>query len=222
VIRIDSDDGFTLTEMAVTVGLLGLVLATAFGAMTAFTGIAGGAERRMRNLEQARLLMNVTTRDLRTATPTLINGTEVAAFVSATADSVEFYGNLRFDATTPVTDPPVRVRLFLETDPRDATRRQLVETVTALPTTAVPSPAPRRRVIGVSLLPDTEMFCYDTAEVAASTDLGAWCASSTVPALADIAMVRVRILVQRSSAQGPTVLISSVYLPNVALDKVAL
>jgi hypothetical protein len=220
VTRIEEDDGLTLAEMAVTAALLALVLATAFGALTAFTGIAGSTERRMQNLEQARLLMNVTTRDLRTATPTLINGVKTAAFVSATADSVEFYGNLRFNATAPVTDPPVRVRLFLETDPRDATRRQLVETVTALPTTAVPSPVPRRRVLGQSLLPDTEMFCYDTAAVAA--DPGSWCASSTVPALADIAMVRVRILVQRNSAQGPTTLISSVYLPNVALDKVTL
>ena len=219
--RTDADDGFTLAEAAVTVGLLGVVLATAFGALTAFTGITGGTGRRMENLEQARLLMNVTTRDLRTATPTLIAGVKTAAFVSATADSVEFYANLRFNATTPVTDPPVRVRLFLETDPGDATRRQLVETVTALPTTAVPSPVPRRRVIGQSLLPSTEMFCYDTAAEAAD-DPGAWCASSTVPALADIAMVRVRILVQRNSAQGPTTLTSSVYLPNVALDKVAL
>jgi hypothetical protein len=217
-----AEDGFTLAEMAVTLGLLTVVLATAIGALLAFTNISSGSDRRTQNLEQARIMMNVTTRDLRTATPALVNGAKVAAFVTAAPDSAEFYGNLRFNATTPLTDPPVRVRLFLETDPQNPARRQLVQTVTALPTTAVPSPVPRRRVVGGSLLPTTQMFCYETAAAALQSDLGSWCASDTVPALADIAMVRIRILVQRSGAQGPATLISSVYLPNVALDKVTL
>jgi type II secretory pathway pseudopilin PulG len=61
-------DGVTVVEMAVVVALLGLVLAMALQGVSAYQRAVVAADLRQQNLEQARVMMAVLTKDLRTAT----------------------------------------------------------------------------------------------------------------------------------------------------------
>jgi prepilin-type N-terminal cleavage/methylation domain-containing protein len=226
------EDGFSLVELTITMMLLGVVLAIVMAGLSTFTRTANSAERRMQNLEQARTMMAVVTRDLRTATPiSASDGSRQAAFVTVTSTSVEFYGNLRFQApasstttsTTPTLATPVRVRLALETDPLRSDRSQLTETVSTITGTVTS----RKRVLGTSLLNSTatgsELFCYEDATAATTTTASAtaWCPGTT-PAVDAIASVKVRLLVQTTTGDTSASLTSSVWLPNIALDKVTL
>jgi prepilin-type N-terminal cleavage/methylation domain-containing protein len=237
-----AEDGFSLIEMTVTVAILGLVIAVLLGAVAAITRTASGAERRMQNLEQARVVMGVAVRDLRMATPVTTSTGKLAAFATADPTEAVFYANLGFQApassttssTLPFASPPVRVRLFLETDQVNAGRSQLVEEVTraSISGSAIswPQANTRRRVVGTALLNSSasgnELFCYgdDSPATTGSVQLGSgqsWC-QQTTPAPASIAAVQVQLIVQQSSSQGPTTLTTSVSLPNVAADKVIL
>jgi prepilin-type N-terminal cleavage/methylation domain-containing protein len=70
--------GVTMVEMAVVVALLGLVLTMAFQGLVSYQRAAASADTRQQNLDQARIVMAVLTKDLRTATE----------FTAATASDV--------------------------------------------------------------------------------------------------------------------------------------
>jgi hypothetical protein len=231
------DAGASLVEMVTTVAILGVVMAVVTAGVIAFTRLSGGAEQRMRNLEEARTIMAVVARDLRTATPATVSGVRTAAFVTTLPTEAVFYANQRFsspgsptDTTLPVSAPPVRVRLRLEADPGNTARSRLIEEVTQPSGSGNnitwPSANMRSRVIGTDILntatTGNALFCYDDAAAAASPPTESTFCSTTTPAAAAIANVRVRLQVQRSSTQGVTVLTGSVWLPNVAAEDVTL
>ena len=83
--------GVTLVEMAVVVALLGLVLTTAFQGLVSYQRATASADTRQQDLDQARTLMAVLTKDLRTATE----------FTTMTATDVTFTGLLNTTATAP-------------------------------------------------------------------------------------------------------------------------
>jgi hypothetical protein len=162
---------------------------------------------------------------------------KLAAFATAGPTEAVFYANLGFQApassttssTLPFASPPVKVRLFLETDQVNAGRSQLVEEVTraSISGSAIswPQANTRRRVVGTALLNSSasgkELFCYGDDSPATTGSVQSWC-QQTTPAPASIAAVQVQLIVQQSSSQGPTTLTTSVSLPNVAADKVIL
>jgi Tfp pilus assembly protein PilW len=228
------DAGASLVEMVTTVGLLGVVMAVVMAGVIAFTRLSGNTEDRMRNLEEARTIMAVLTKDLRTATPATASGARVDAFVTTQPTEVVFYANQRSspgsptDPTLPVSAAPLRVRLRLETDPANPARRRLIQEVTQ-PTGSGnnitwPSTPTRSRVVGTNIRNDTTtgnaLFCYDNAAAAATPPVETSFCSTATPAPAAIANVRVRLQVQRADTQGVTVLTSSVWLPNVAAEAV--
>jgi hypothetical protein len=231
------DAGASLVEMVTTVAILGAVMAVVMAGVVAFTRLSGGTEQRMRNLEEARTIMNVVARDLRTATPATVLGVRTASpFVAAEPTRAVFYANQRFtspgnptDPTLPVSAAPVRVELRLAADPANPSRSRLIEEVIE-PTGSgsnISWPADgRERVIGTNILntatTGNALFCYDDAARAAAPPTEATFCSTATPALADIAGVRIRLQVQRSGSQGVTVLTSSVWLPNVAAEDVEL
>ena len=185
-------DGVTMVEMAVVVALLGLVLAMAMQGLISYQRAAGAADTRQRNLDEARTVMAVLTKDLRTAT----------AFTTATATDVTFTGLLNTGATAPAN----QLRLYVDsggvvreavTPPDDPTASPLTYTGT-----------PVTRVVGRGLVATGSLLSFRDSADSATTTLTA------------ITSVVVTVSVDLPSASGaevpPTVLSSRVFLPNVA------
>lgn len=117
VIRNAHDDsGTSLAELSVTMLLLSVIMAVSYQSVASLSEAVAGTDRRVENLGEARHLMKVTSRDLRTATR-LQAGT--SAFVTADAKDVVFYANLNNP-----TSGPRRVRIYVDTQTR------LIEEVT--------------------------------------------------------------------------------------------
>jgi prepilin-type N-terminal cleavage/methylation domain-containing protein len=184
--------GVTLVEMAVVVALLGLVLTTAFQGLVSYQRATGSADTRQQNLDQARTVMAVLTKDLRTATE----------FTTMTATDVTFTGLLNTAATAPAN----QLRLYVDsggvlreavTPPDNPTASPL--TYTGTPTT---------RVVGQGLVATSSLLSFRDSSDAVTTSLTA------------VASVVITVSVDLPSRSGgdvpPTVLSSRVFLPNVA------
>ncbi|HKQ01636.1 MAG TPA: prepilin-type N-terminal cleavage/methylation domain-containing protein [Actinomycetes bacterium] len=191
--RVDRDQaGVTLVEMAVVVALLGLVLTTAFQGLVSYQRATGSADTRQQNLDQARTVMAVLTKDLRTATE----------FTTMTATDVTFTGLLNTAATAPAN----QLRLYVDsggvlreavTPPDNPTASPL--TYTGTPTT---------RVVGQGLVSTSSLLSFRDSSDAVTTSLTA------------VASVVITVSVDLPSRSGgdvtATVLSSRVFLPNVA------
>jgi prepilin-type N-terminal cleavage/methylation domain-containing protein len=184
--------GVTLVEMAVVVALLGLVLATAFQGLVSYQRATGSADTRQQNLDQARTVMAVLSKDLRTATE----------FTTMTATDVTFTGLLNTAATAPAN----QLRLYVDsggvlreavTPPDNPTASPL--TYTGTPTT---------RVVGQGLVSTSTLLSFrDSSDVV-----------TTSPTAVTSVVITVSVdLPSRSGGDvPPTVLSSRVFLPNVA------
>ncbi|HEY7607536.1 MAG TPA: hypothetical protein VID07_12290 [Actinomycetes bacterium] len=184
--------GVTMVEMAVVVALLGLVLAMAMQGLVAYQRAAAAADTRQQNLEEARSVMAVLTKDLRTATE----------FSAATATDVTFTALLNVGSTA----PPNQVRLYVDTN---GVLREVVvppDDPTASPITY--TGAGTTRVVGRGLTATSSLLAYYDSSGAVTTSLTA-VASVVVTVSVD--------LPSRSGTDVPaTVLTSRVFLPNVA------
>ena len=184
--------GITLVEMAVVVALLGLVLTMAFQGLVSYQRATASADTRQQNLDQARTVMAVLTKDLRTATE----------FTTITAADVTFTGLLNTAATAPAN----QLRLYVDSG------GVLREAVTA-PDNPTASPltytgTPTTRVIGQGLVSTSSMLSFRDSSDAVTTSLTA------------VTSVIITVSVDLPSRSGgdvpPTVLSSRVFLPNVA------
>ena len=92
--------------MMVTVLLLGIVMTFVYKAIDTTQYAIAGETARLANLDEARTLMAVTTKDLRTATR-LVPGT--SPFVAATDNDVTFYANLNN-----TTGGPRKIRIYVD------------------------------------------------------------------------------------------------------------
>jgi hypothetical protein len=93
-------------EMMVTVLLLGVVMTFVYKAIDTTQYALAGENARLANLDEARNLMAVTTKDLRTATR-LVPGT--SPFVAASNTDVTFYANLNN-----TTGGPRKIRIYVD------------------------------------------------------------------------------------------------------------
>ena len=184
--------GVTMVEMAVVVALLGLVLTMAFQGLISYQRAAASADTRQQNLDQARIVMAVLTKDLRTATD----------FTAMTASDVTFTGLLN----TAATAPPNQLRLYADaggvlreavTPPDDPNASPL--TYTGTPTT---------RVVGRGLVSTSGMLSFRDSSDAVTTTLTA--------VTSVVITVSVDLPSQSGAEVPPTVLTSRVFLPNVA------
>jgi type II secretory pathway pseudopilin PulG len=182
--------GITVIEMTVVIALLGLVLAMALQGLSAYQRAAAAADVRQRNLDEARVVMAVLTRDLRTAT----------AFTATSATDVTFTGLLNTGATA----PPNQLRLYVDgsgvlreavTPPDDPNASPI--TYTGTPTT---------RVVGRGLVDTSTLLSFRDSSDTATTSLTA--ATSVV--------ITLSVDLPSAAAVPPTVLSSRVFLPNVA------
>ena len=190
--RGDAQAGITMVEMAVVVALLGLVLAMAMQGVVSYQRATAGADTRQQNLEQARAVMAVLTKDLRTATE----------FSTTTASDVIFKGLLNTAATAPAN----QLRLYADsggvlreavTPPDNPNASPL--TYTGTPTT---------RIVGQGLVSISSLLSYRDSTDAVTTSMTA------------VTSVVITVSVDLPSRSGvdvpPTVLTSRVFLPNVA------
>lgn len=184
--------GVTMVEMAVVVALLGLVLAMAMQGLVAYQRAAAAADTRQQNLEEARSVMAVLTKDLRTATE----------FSAATATDVTFTALLNVGSTA----PPNQVRLYVDTN---GVLREVVvppDDPTASPITY--TGAGTTRVVGRGLTATSSLLAYYDSSGTATT---------SVTAVASVVVTVSVDLPSRSGTDVPaTVLTSRVFLPNVA------
>ena len=189
--------GVTMVEMAVVVALLGLVLAMAMQGLISYQRAAGAADTRQRNLNEARTVMAVLTKDLRTATAF----TGASPSIAAPTD-VTFTGLLNTAATAPAN------QLRLYADGSGVLREAVTppDNPNASPLTYTGTPTVR--VVGRGLVATGSLFSLRT-----STD-------GVATSLSTVTSVVVTVSVDLPSVSGaevpPTVLTSRVFLPNVA------
>jgi len=206
--------GVTVVEMAVVIALLSIVLALVFQSVAAFQNAATGSQDRLRNLDEARVIMAVVTRDLRTATDFCPIAVTCPSAVFE-PDDVTFLGHLETVATTGTTTTtlvaptaPNKVRLYVDGQGR------LWEEIT-VPDDPAASPltytgAPRTRVVGRHVVDTDDLFTfYDDGDPAQEVDDPD---SSTVAEVA----VSLSVSVPSGRPVPATVLESRVWLPNVA------
>jgi prepilin-type N-terminal cleavage/methylation domain-containing protein len=96
------DDGFTLTELIVTMFILGIVLAAVQTTLIMTQKTVGEQATRVDQTQQTSAALNAVTKTLRTAVlPSQLNGTcsscDLAAFIQGTPTSVSFYANINND-----------------------------------------------------------------------------------------------------------------------------
>jgi type II secretory pathway pseudopilin PulG len=96
--RLRSDSGVTLVEVVVVCGLLTIVLGFILQGFVSMQRAFQGDENRLETLDQARQLMDIMSKDLRTAT-SLTAGTD--PFQLADSREIRFYANLNNPNGTP-------------------------------------------------------------------------------------------------------------------------
>jgi type II secretory pathway pseudopilin PulG len=186
----DGQAGITVLEMTVVVALLAIVLAVAFEGLVAFQRATAGVDARQQNLEEARTIMAVVTRDLRTAT----------SFSSLAASDVTFLGNLDIGATA----PPNRLRLYVDGQGRLAEAVTPPDDPTANPVTY--TGAPTLRVVGGPQVATGSLFDFRDGGDNPTTD----------PAAVASVVIDLSVSVPAGVPVPPTVLSSRVFLPNIA------
>jgi type II secretory pathway pseudopilin PulG len=184
--------GVTMVELAVVVALLGLVLAMAMQGLVSYQRAAGAADTRQRNLNEARAVMAVLTKDLRTAT----------AFTAAAAADVTFTGLLNTAATAPAN----QLRLYVDAGGVLREAVTVPDDPNASPLTYTGTPV--TRVVGRGLVSTGTLLSFRDSADAVTTTLTA------------ITSVVITVSVDLPSVSGTdlpaTVLSSRVFLPNVA------
>lgn len=199
-------------EMVAVTLMLGMVLMVVYRAIDSVTHSIGGTERRLANLDEARVLMAVSTKDIRTATR-LAAGT--SPFVTADTREVIFYANLNNDGASGsvVANGPRRVRIYVDTN------SELIEEVKKPDATSVPpaytyNGAATRRFVGRYIANTTAspIFRYYDAS-------GAELTAAPLSATDRLAArsVRITLSIRRATAfpVANTTLVNTVRLPNV-------
>jgi type II secretory pathway pseudopilin PulG len=126
--RHGDEAGTSLVELMVVTIILGLVMAVALGGLVSAQNADQGNAERVGNIDQARQLMDNTTKDLHRAVRIVAGG---STFLIAAPREVEFTATL--DAVS--TDAPVQIHLYVDTN------SQLVEQ-TRVPDNSVATAAP--------------------------------------------------------------------------------
>jgi len=201
-----------LFELVAVCTILGIVLAMVYQGINSAGQAIGGTEKRLANLDEARILMAVSTKDVRTATR-LQAGT--SPFTLADKREVIFYANLNNNgASASVVDSgPRRVRIYVDVN------SQLIEEVVKPDASSVPpaytyNGAPTRRFVGryVANKPSQPIFRFFDSS---GTELTATPLSAT-DRLA-INSVQITLAIRRSTTFpiADTTLVNTVRLPNV-------
>jgi type II secretory pathway pseudopilin PulG len=188
--RRDLQAGITVLEMTVVVALLGLVLAMAMQGLSSFQRSVVATEVRQQNLDEARVIMAVLTKDLRTAT----------SFSALAASDVTFLALVN----TGTTAPPNQLRLYV--DGQGVLREETTppDDPNASPITYTGAPA--TRVVGSGVVSAGSLLSFRDSD-----DL-----ETTTPSAVTSVVITLTVDLPSGAPVPPTVLSSRVFLPNVA------
>jgi hypothetical protein len=197
--------------MVMTMLLIMIVMGAVFEAMASTSKATEGAGARLRNLDEARVLMATASKDVRTAVR-LSAGT--SPFVLADANEAIFYANLD------TTGAPKKIRIYVDSQHRLIEKVWDKDPASTAPNYTYNTTTPTTRLVGRYVANDasTPIFTYvDTTD----TPLGPAPLSATN--LLGIKAVRLKLIVYRSTAfnKHSTTLVNRVRLPNVDYNAVA-
>lgn len=215
------DSGYTLMEMVVVVGILGIVLAMVQTTLILTQKTVSGSGQRVDQTSQANVAISSLTKVLRTAVlPSQLSATGLssgaAAFIQGTKTSVQFYANINNDAN--ITGPSqvsyavdAAGTLTEKIQPPDAHAAGNFNYTYNCTTCAV------TRVLARNVSTTLAMFTYYTKSGATITD-----ATLTAADLAAVDSVDVVVQVKSSATSTiqATTLYERVTLPNA--DAVAI
>ena len=212
--RARGERGQTMFEVIAVVTILGIVLTMVYQGIDSAGQAIGGTEKRLANLDEARILMAVSTKDVRTATR-LQAGT--SPFTLADKRELIFYANLNNNGASGsvVDNGPRRVRIYVDTEqPAHRGGRRSPTRPRCRPrtrTTARRDPAlrrPLRRERGEPA--DLPVLRHATATSSRATPL------SATDRLA-VNSVQITLSIRRSTTFpiANTTLVNTVRLPNV-------
>jgi hypothetical protein len=215
-LRLRDEDGMTsIVEAVMVMALLSLVLTIFLTSFNSFQLEATGADNRLQNLDEGRILMQVSSKDIRTATP-LTAGT--SPFLLAKDMEVKFYGMVDPTVIIGSTYGPNLVRFYVNsTNPAAPV---LIEEVTAPDSNSVPpawtytTNTPKVRLVG--------KYVVNTGAVPIFTyyDVNGTLLGPTPLNAAQMLSVRavgITVVVRRTASQylPSTTLTTRVTLPNV-------
>jgi type II secretory pathway pseudopilin PulG len=209
--RLREEAGVSVTEVLVTVALLSVVIGFVLQGFASLQSASNGANLRLANLGQARILMDTVTKDLRTAVRL---GSTESPFLEADDNEVTFYANLNLS-----TACPKLVHLYVDS------QTQLLEEVTEAsaggtpPNCVYPPGTSTTRFVGQYIANDSTepifTYYYDdgTQDLAFGT-------TSTPLSAADLLLVNgvgVRLSIRKDTTYtvADTTLVNKVRLPNV-------
>lgn len=197
-----------MTELMVTLMLLGVVLALSMTAFVSIQNATTGAGERSLNLGQARLLMQRTTRDLRTAVRLQ---SDQSPFTLAKPNEAKFYANLS------TTGAPSLVRFYVDSSSRLVEER--TDAGGTSPNWTFTGTAKSRYVaeyvVNAASSSSPPFAYYDKSGVTLSFDSS--CTCLTAADLLKIDSVGITFSVRHSTklTVAPTTLVNRVTLPNV-------
>jgi hypothetical protein len=203
--------GTTTLEVVATLLLTSVVMGTVFAGMSSGSRATEGASARLRNLDEARVLMATVSKDVRTAVR-LSAGT--SPFVLADKNEAIFYANID------TTGAPKKVRISV-----DASNRLIEQVWSPDPGSTAPNytyntTTPKLRLVGryVANTATNPIFTYVD-----SNDNVLGPAPLSAANLLSIKAIRLSLIVYRSSAfnKNSTTLVNRVRLPNVDYNAVA-
>ena len=194
----------SLVEITLTLLILGLVLVFLFSSVESAERSVAATRLRITNLDEARTLMAVLTKDIRTATR-LTAGTP--PFVAATDRELTFYANL-----DNATGGPSQVRIYI-----DATSEIIASVIAADAASVAPNytytGSARPRYVGRYLVNSVTQPLFEYFD-GAGTQLTAPLSSADLLA---VASVKITLIVRSTStlAHANITLVDQVRLPNV-------
>ncbi|MCZ7536379.1 MAG: hypothetical protein M5T61_10995 [Acidimicrobiia bacterium] len=205
-----SEKGSSVVEVVATLSIMTIVMATVYQGFASTQNAIVGSEERLRNLDEARVLMAATSKDIRTAVR-LSAGS--SPFLYASGNETTFYANLD------TVDAPKKVSIHIDSEDR------LIEEVwTADESSVAPdytyTDTPRVRFVGryVDNSEAEPLFTYLDANgaVLSATPL------SPTDLLA-VRAVRIGLVVKKESgwSMRSTSLVNRVRLPNLDYNVVA-
>lgn len=194
----------TLVEISLTLLILGLVMAFLFSSIESAERTVAATKLRITNLDEARTLMAVLTKDIRTATR-LQAGT--APFVSASEREMTFYANL-----DNATGGPRKIRIYVDSS------NEIVSSSTAPDAASVPpnytyTGTPKLRYVGRYLANPVGTAIFEYVDAAGTTMTFPLAAGD----LLGIASVKITLMVRAASSLpvANVTLVDQVRLPNV-------
>lgn len=208
-LRISDERGLSLVEMVMVLSILSVVLVFVAGTFGSLFWTTERTELRLQNLDEARLIVNGMTKDIRTATR---KSPVLSPFDLADAREMIFYANLN-STTSPAG--PRKVRLYVDPSDHLVQEITLPDAACALPSSCTyPATPTTTRILGYYVVNPSTIFTYIDDSTAVPTQLTSPVSASD---LLKVTAVQVSLTIRKqTNFQVPAVtLVNRVRLTNV-------